>query len=369
MPFIHAYLDAKGDVRPCCSWDIEVDDDSDPWPNIKDGLHNAVNDIKFEEVRDKVLRGVDVDGCRKCHHHERNEGFSFRIRRLLEDKEYIANTNFNKNYHSLRYLETGFSSLCNLSCRMCWSGVSSTFHRITKPGQRVVGSYDWSVDEYDCDLSNLTHLKFVGGEPLMEQKHDIFIERLLNEHKDLSQLHILYHTNCTKLPSKQVQELWKRCRKIELSMSIDGYKDTNWIQRPGPYTWQDIVAVTDQFKAWSEEWGNMELRVGACLTKLNVFKMHELIDWTKTYFRNTKGWIGLGFDVAERPREISIQDWNKDPVRVAQVTEYANTLAEPYKSQAISGLHFIPAEGDIETFKYEQSKLNDYWGYKIDAYL
>ena len=29
--------------------------------------------------------------------------------------------------------------------------------------------------------------------------------------------------------------------------------------------------------------------------------MHELIDWCNTYFRTTKGWNGLGFDVAERP--------------------------------------------------------------------
>ena len=369
MPFIHAYLDAKGDIRPCCSWDLEVDDHQDPWPNIKDGLHNAVNSIKFQDVRDKVLRGENVEGCRKCYHQERNEGNSFRIRRLLEDRHWTPKQTFHKDFHRLRYLETGFSSLCNLSCRMCWSGSSTTFHKITKPGKRIELSYDWSIDEYDCDLSELTHLKFVGGEPLMEHKHDTFIDRLLKEHNDLSKLHILYHTNCTKLPSKQVQELWKQCRKIELSMSIDGYDKTNWLQRPGPYTWQDIIAVTDQFKAWSEEWGNIELGVGACLTKLNVFKMHELIDWTKTYFRNTKGWKGLGFDVAERPREISIQDWNKDPVRVAQVTEYANTLAEPFRSQAISGLHFIPAEGDIETFKYEQRKLNDYWGYSIDEYL
>lgn len=369
MPFIHAYLDADGDVRPCCSWDIEVDSRDDPWPNIKDGLQNAVNSKKFQEVRDSVLRGVDVEGCRKCHHQERNEGYSYRIRRLLEDKEYIATTEFDKNYHSLRYLETGFSSLCNLSCRMCWSGVSSTFHKITKPGERVEMSYNWDIDDYDCDLSNLTHLKFVGGEPLMEQKHDIFIERLLAEHSDLSQLHILYHTNCTKLPSKRVQELWKRCRLIELSMSIDGYGKTNWIQRPGPYTWEDLVKVVDQFKVWSEEWGNIQLNIGACITKLNVFKMHELINWSRTYFKNVKGWHSLGFDVAERPLELSIQEWNKDPERIAQITEYANTLAEPFKSQLVSGFHFIPAGGNRKTFEYEQRKLNDYWGYSIDEYL
>ena len=42
-------------------------------------------------------------------------------------------------------------------------------------------------------LSELTHPKFVGGEPLMEHKHDTFIDRLLKEHNDLSKLHILYH--------------------------------------------------------------------------------------------------------------------------------------------------------------------------------
>ena len=35
------------------------------------------------------------------------------------------------------------------------------------------------------------------------------------------------------LPSKQVQEFWKRCKQITL-MSIDSYAENNWHQRPGP---------------------------------------------------------------------------------------------------------------------------------------
>ena len=50
-----------------------------------------------------------------------------------------------------------------------------------------------------------------------------------------------YHTNCTMLPSKQVQEFWKRCKQITLHMSIDSYAENNWHQRPGPYTWKDLL--------------------------------------------------------------------------------------------------------------------------------
>ena len=32
---------------------------------------------------------------------------------------------------------------------------------------------------------------------------------------------------------------------------------------PGSHTWTDVLAVTDKFKDWSEEWGNIELLVGA----------------------------------------------------------------------------------------------------------
>ena len=118
----------------------------------------------------------------------------------------------------------------------------------------------------------------------------------------------------------------------------------------------------------SEEWGNIELLVGACLTKINVFKMHELIDWCNTYFRTTKGWNGLGFDVAERPRELSIQDWQDKPDKVKQITDYANTLSEPYKTQLISGLHFLPAAHE-GLFKTEQKDIDKYWGYSIEEYL
>lgn len=368
MPFMHAMIDGKGTVRPCCSWDIEVDSIDDPWPNMQDGLHNAVTSEKFQRVRNALLNKQDVDGCRRCHFNEKTQGMSFRLARLERDADWIANTEFHKDLHQMRYMETGFSSLCNLSCRMCWEGVSSTFHRITRPGQKIKMGYNHPIEKYDVDLSDMTEIKIVGGEPLMEQKHDEFIERLLDEHADLSQLHIIYHTNCTVLPSKRVQEVWKKCRKIELSMSIDSYGYNNWEQRPGPYQWEDLVKVTDQFKRWSEEWGNIQLQIGAVLTKINVFHMHELIDWVNTYWEGTKGWNNLGFNTAERPHELSIQSWQSDTVKMSKVRQYADTLPDRYKRQLIAGLEGYSGS-TIPGFVDNMKKLDEYYGYTINEYL
>ena len=61
---------------------------------------------------------------------------------------------------------------------MCGSFLSSTFLRITKPSEKVKMNYIVPIEKYNVDLTNLTEIKIVGGEPLMEKKHDEFVDKL-----------------------------------------------------------------------------------------------------------------------------------------------------------------------------------------------
>ena len=376
MPFMHAMVDPNGYVRPCCSWAIDVDDmENDPWPNIFEvGLAEAVQHKKFKEVRHNLLNKKDVAGCRKCHWRESSQSGSFRTTRICgKDRHWINedHSKFTDDFHELRYMETAFSSLCNLSCRMCWSGVSSTFHRIVKPGKKVELNYDVPIEQYDTDLSSLREIKIVGGEPLMEQKHDQFIAKLVESGMPDNQLEMVYHTNCTMLPSPQVQEFWKRCRRVTLNMSIDSYGLNNWHQRPGPYTWEDLLKVTDQFKQWSTEWGNINLAIGATLTKISVFHIHEMEKWVDDYWFGTPGWHEYGVSCAERPHILSLAEWRNNPERIKQVKDYLNTKVrrEHIKRHVASFFDYKERPLDYDKFWREQTALDNYYGYKVEQWL
>ena len=65
-------------------------------------------------------------------------------------------------------------------------------------------NYIVQIEKYNVDLTNLTEIKIVGGEPT-EKKHDEFVDKL----KGMPIIHIrndIILTNCTMLPGKQVQE-------------------------------------------------------------------------------------------------------------------------------------------------------------------
>jgi adenosylhomocysteine nucleosidase len=372
MPFMHAMISASGEVRPCCSWDFEVDKiESDPWPNINElGLHKAVKHRKFREVREALLNQEDVDGCRKCHRMEREQGRSFRTARLGADRQWINDTEFSPDFHELRYMETAFSILCNFSCRMCWGGVSTTYHRITEPGVPFPKGYSAPIESYDTDLANLREIKMVGGEPLMEKKHDEFLEKLMQK-QDGSDLELIYHTNASTLPSDKVREFWSKCRKVTLNLSIDSYGYNNWEQRPGPYKWEDLVANCDKFKSWAKEWGNMELNIQATITKINVFHVHKMCEWVNRHWKDTPGWGCYDVQFAERPVELSITDWNDNEERIQEVHSYLDSKLQiprhikHHIRQALTDKKAQWYPGIME----RQSKLDAYWKYDIEQYL
>ena len=81
----------------------------------------------------------------------------------------------------IRYLETGISSLCNMACVMCGPYASSTIHSIEFPKKKIPKGFHESNDNIDEDLSELRYLKFVGGEPMLEHKHDDLLEKVMKK--------------------------------------------------------------------------------------------------------------------------------------------------------------------------------------------
>jgi len=287
-PFIQACISAKNEVRPCCTYD---------WANEfklgnidNSSLKQALQTPEWKKLRQQLLDGEQPPGCWRCFKDEldMDETASMRNRYNSMYNNIIPEAN-NNEFFSLRYIETGFGTLCNLACKMCGPYVSSTFHNIVKPGEKFTENFYKDMQYFDIDWNKVDYIKLIGGEPMMELKHDIFLDEIIAKNDNPEDITLYYFSNTTKKPKENIIELWKRAGKVEIEHSLDGYGDTNIYQRPGNYVWQDIEDTIDYYFSLHGE-VNLTHKVNTVITPLNVMKLHELFEWRVKKFGNIDHW-------------------------------------------------------------------------------
>lgn len=283
-PFTHVFVESTGIVKPCCNWNSKDRN----WPSIKDGIHKAVHHERFRKTRELFLSGkLDPEGCHRCIKTEAQlpEGGSPRKARNKIEEKYITDMKFDPDTHRLHYLETGISSLCNLTCRMCFSHVSSSIHKIEKPGAKIKMAYMDDLKQIDIPYENLHEVKLVGGEPFYDPRHVDFLEDIISASKN--KITIRYFTNGTIVPNEKILNFWKKLDKVILTLSLDGVEEVAMKQRPGPYVWQDIVDNVEYFKSISKEY-NIHFAISCTMSRINVQQHQRLIDWAQETFKDHK---------------------------------------------------------------------------------
>lgn len=318
-------------TQPCCRFRMGSDS---RWNKQKFQNPSLAVSKKgyFEQIRQKMLAGEQLPECQKCWRDESNRGYSMRHTMLKNmSLEEISN---NQNFE-LRYLEIFFSNLCNLSCRMCditqssqWANlynnafvpnkiqdtdvVPEEFLNLQGKAKTKPMSFDKNLLD-NIDLSNLKQVKILGGEPMMTPDHLVFLQRLMSESKDPSKIKLIYHTNGTKRPPKQVIEYWKQIEQIELVFSIDGFGKTNEYQRVGS-NWLDIV---NNIKWYSKQNVNLHMRIHSVLSILTIWNIEKLCEWLENDFKSIVSWPDskglfdqdnktVTFDFAQKPAYLNL---------------------------------------------------------------
>lgn len=278
--WVHAAIDMDGKMRPCCRF-RRTPESNYSFPLLDNGFLNGFTGTTFEGIRKRMLSGEALPECGKCLDREAAGLKSMRTGANDKYRRYIG-TDISK----LKFLEIGFSTHCNLSCRMCDERASSTIYKIKYPKKSVEVGFGLDIDKIDIDISELDEIKIVGGEPMMAPSHDKFLEKLLSVHNDLSNLKITYHTNCTIAPSKPVTDFWRRVGVVDLVLSIDGFGRTNEIQRAGS-SWTKLIDVFNLYKSLSDE-GVVRLGTHTVVTPINIMKLNELFE----FFNENSEYIG-----------------------------------------------------------------------------
>ena len=317
----HARMSVEGTVLPCCRWQEPDSDygDNSKAPKISDGIQSAIDSDYFNSIRERMLAGEQLSECRQCIEEEKHDITSMREQLNEKYSQYIGKK------PKLRYIELAFSTHCNLACRMCNESFSSKWKLINNPKLTVDTSIDaFDLENYDVDLSELDTIKAVGGEPFLSKNHYDYLDKLINQSNNPKDITLIYHTNGTIFPNKNIIDYWKKLKKVQIIVSVDAYGELNTYLRPGS-SWKKINETIDKFKNIEDV--NIQLGKHAVITSLNVLQLPQLIEWIVKTFGHFPG-TGV-FDVARYPEHLSVAylpEEEKDKIRTRMKDKIGNNL-------------------------------------------
>ena len=222
----HTNIRNDNRVFPCCRFKEAV---STFDGNIQPILFSEA----YDKLREKSSNNIPITGCEKCYYEESLGKESLRQK-------------FNKEYDtetvSLEFLEIGFDNICNLTCDGCWAEFSSAWSIKLNP-DAPKNSHIRSIDDITDLPSTINKILFLGGEPLMTNRH----KRLLNMVADPSGTEVVYNTNGTFMLTVDVIELLRKFKSVEFIVSIDGFGKLNEQVRHGS-DWGDIIEFLSQLR-------------------------------------------------------------------------------------------------------------------------
>lgn len=308
LPWVSTTIGTGGVVVPCCLWNGQPEEDFAKEHNLKqpmvsDGLENARHSEYWQKIRQMMIEGERPSGCNICYNNEdseyhqvHKEAYGREHQRITQHKRHADKdvTIYKNEPLPLKFLETGISNLCNFACVMCNGASSSIIYGAYNKGKSIPKGFAQSIDNIDEDLSALTLVKIIGGEPMIEKKHDNLLEKILEQNKNLKNLSLEYHTNASIFPSQRVINVWKKLKQVRIIFSMDSVGKYAKMQRPGNYKWEDIENVVNKYVLLQSSGVPIIFSANLVLTALNIWSITETCDWLYNKLKNSKtGWMHM----------------------------------------------------------------------------
>jgi len=288
-PWVAAAIRPNGATIPCCR-----------YPNLEDedvfiGNDDPRNSKHWKQLRQDILDKKLIEGCKSCYQDEKNNLYSMRLESL---SKFIP---INNEIVPLEKLEVALSNLCNLACAHCSSYFSSKWYtedvKAGRSNKKGAIQNEFNIDHWN--LSQLTDLKIIGGEPFMEQKR--FTNLLKN--LDLSKISLQICTNGTILPNNELKALIESCKNVYLCVSLDGLYSTNdWYRWPSKFS--DVISNMKIYESWWSNYKNISPIIHCVINAINIFELDKFIN----YMRNNFGEWRIEWDWIRWPhwQELSV---------------------------------------------------------------
>jgi len=348
-PFTGLATREDGAIQVCCR--------SHPIGNIQDNtLEEIWNNDNMKRIRKSVLTDIRPPECEPCFRLEDQGVESLRQRHI---SGVIPEARINlypnaldslKDDYTMPFeiptMELKLNNLCNLKCRMCHPGDSTSWNDWTavKEFYKGEGQVIFNlVEEHNLEQKplldkfednpnwwaslekNLPHFRrveFAGGEPLMDPQHYRILDMLAPYGNAIE---IKYATNLTMLgkSNRTVWEYWPKFKSVAVNVSIDGLgKSYEYVR--GNASWSELINNIKQIQTIS----NISRIVGAVAVQVsNVLILDKMIE----YFLNDLG-IVFYTNMVKYPNVLSAQVLPLDLKELAiERLEVAKTKVPTYK--------------------------------------
>ena len=237
LPFNHLYVEATGDLKPCC-----IGNRFKTYTNLKHmSIDDAFNTDEYKQLRLDLLNGVRNPLCKNCWDKE-DIGIPSHRQQVGKTNNVLGNwSDYNvpsdDGYAEpkFEYIDIRFSNLCNFKCIMCNHDYSSTWYsdKDKKEGkERVLKIKENFVDELIPHIPKLKSIYFAGGEPLIMPEHFQILNHLHKKNRNIS---IIYNTNLSviKYDTTDLVSMWKDFKSVMVQASVDGLYEIGEKIRPG----------------------------------------------------------------------------------------------------------------------------------------
>lgn len=369
LPFIHIQVKPNGQIKPCCRFDFVHDDYiNKDWSLYKKGMYHtfnqfnisngstlteAMNSDLWNDVRNRMIAGDKVSGCRKCYAEESFHGSSMRI-----TENHRRNNNFQDKLSDsieplkIKYLEMTFGNYCNLKCRTCAGDLSSTWYDeeilISKvyPGRysspKILNiPFNWKPE----DFIDVEEIKFTGGEPMIHPDFIKLMDMLISI--DIAKnITLEVFTNCSWLPKSKFLDRLVKFKLVKISLSVDGIGKTNDYIRT-PSKWSVVNSVVDSWLSHeAKNPDQIQITWNPTINIYNILEIDQMIYWwdqKQNYHFPNSPWPNLVvkddkedvtasfkliFNILQDPKYLSISNL---PVSVKQVVlDKIDSLKQKY---------------------------------------
>jgi len=277
-PWVGLDISPQGEFKPCCKYTETV------ATNVTD----YQNSTKIAILRQQFLDGQQPTECIRCW---RDEAAGLPSKRIL-DNEYIFE-NTAPPLTDIKVLSMPFGNICNLACRICNSYASSKW---AQESEKVKASFPdikiWGHNKFykDADFmsaikditNEVIHVEIPGGEPFFADSsiHIDFLTHLTNHHPEKISLH--YITNGTKFPDYNIITLWRKFKKVDIQISIDGthaqFEYNRW-----PANWIIVQTNIKAYLDYQKLCNNIQLSVSHSVSIFTIYHLPEFLDWCKSF--------------------------------------------------------------------------------------
>ena len=286
LPWTSLEIGVNGGAAPCCLYKGQVPDVKVYKTNLK-----AIQQSQYmEDLRTQFKNGEKPAGCDRCWLEEDAGKDSKRINSLYKMKDSLKEWTPNSK-PALKFIDFKLGNVCNLKCRICGSWSSSKWAQEEMDyGENPVarkhlteGGWPKKNPQFFEDvkevLEDVEYFEFTGGEPFMIHNHFKILEHCVEKGYAKNQ-DIHYNTNGTQLPGRDIFDLWKHFKRVEIAFSIDDVGEPFEYQRYGA-NWKEVNHNLNQFKIYQTM--NMEFQICTTISIFNVFSLAKIALWVRQF--------------------------------------------------------------------------------------